>query len=227
MSNKSTFKTYLYNQFKNFYRDVLTTKLAPISFEATDAYYDNTTSGLVATDVQEAIDEVYDTYTTGCNLITNAITYQGETPASNSPSDLSQSILDMQIAMGSVKLHAFDIDTGYVNTGGSWVWGGDTVSYSDVYPIEDGHTYAMFLFSPPGTRFRIMYTPIDVTDPSTQHSTIAGTLVVARNNPTAGDTASFTVTFPDGSASGYCIITKDNAGTPNVRTALIEKILKP
>jgi len=58
-------------------------------------------------------------------------------------------------------------------------------------------------------------------------STIAETLVVARNNPTARDTASFTVTFQDGSASGCCIVTKDNTGTPNVRTALIEKILKP
>jgi hypothetical protein len=227
MSNKVTEKNYLYNQYKNFYHDVLTSKLALLPLSSSTVTYDNTTSGLTSTNVQDALDETINMYQTGCNLITNAITYQGETPLSNSPSDLSQAILDMQIAMGSEPLYAFDVDTGYVDNSGAWVWGGDTVSYSDIYPIENGLQYALFIFSPPGTRFRAMYTTVDITDPSTPHTKITGTRIIARNNPLAGDTISFTVAFPDDAPSGYCIVTKDNAGTPNVRTALIEKILKP
>ena len=229
MSNKATEKNYLYNQYKNFYHDVLTSKLALLPLSSSTVTYDNTTSGLTSTNAQDALDETINMYQTGCNLITDAITYQGETPASNSPSDLSQAILDMQIAMGSVELYAFDVDLdgGYVDTSGAWVWGGSTVSYSDIYPIENGKTYALFLFSPPGTRFRAMYTTIDILDPLTSHVKITGTRIIARNNPLAGDTISFTVAFPDDAPSGYCIVTKDNAGTPNIRTALIEKILKP
>lgn len=227
MSNKVTEKNYLYNQYKNFYHDVLTSKLALLPLSSSTVTYDNTTSGLTSTNAQDALDETINMYQTGCDLITDAITYQGETPASNSPSDLSQAILDMQIAMGSVKLYAFDTDLGYVDNAGAWVWGGDTVSYSDIYPIENGKTYALFIFSPPGTRFRAMYTTVDIMDPLTAHVKITGTRIIARNNPLAGDTQSFTVTLPEGHDTGYCIVTKDNAGTPNVRTALIEKILKP
>lgn len=225
MSNKATEKNYLYNQYKNFYHDVLTSKLALLPLSSSTVTYDNTTSGLTSTNTQDALDETISMYQTGCDLITNAITYQGETPSSNSPSDLSQAILDMQIAMGSVKLHAFDTDLGYVDNSGAWVWGGDTVSYSDVYPIENGLQYALLLFSPPGTRFRAMYTPTDMRTVTSGY--IDGTNVINLSDPTAGASKSFTVSLPEGYDTGYLVVAKDNVGAQNIRTALIERIPKP
>ena len=56
--------------------------------DADKVKFDNTESGLEATDVQGAIDEVSEAFQAGCDTIVSGITAFGVTPASNSPADI-------------------------------------------------------------------------------------------------------------------------------------------
>lgn len=60
---------------------------------AANTQYDNTESGLDATDVQSALDELASDFLDGCDQIMQAVTAKGQTPASNSPSDIANAIL--------------------------------------------------------------------------------------------------------------------------------------
>lgn len=59
---------------------------------AANTQYDNTESGLDATDVQSALDELASDFLDGCDQIMQAVTAKGQTPASNSPSDIANAI---------------------------------------------------------------------------------------------------------------------------------------
>jgi hypothetical protein len=224
MSNKSVFKDYLYDQFKKFYSDVLTHKFAPIEPPADTVTYDNTTSQISATNVQDAIDEFAQDFQDGCDTVAQAITAQGGTPADNTPQAISDAIRDLPVAMGSLKPIEFDYNIGYVS-GARWTYENPTNTFSDIYEIENGKNYMIMLFSPPGTRFRAMYTQEDIRTITSGY--IDGTNVVSLSDPLAGSSKNFTVTLPAGYDTGYLVVAKDNVGARNIRTALIERILKP
>ena len=59
---------------------------------ATNIIYDNTTSGLTASNVQSAIDEIAQDFQNGCDTISQAVIAKGQTPASNSPTDIAYAI---------------------------------------------------------------------------------------------------------------------------------------
>ena len=103
----------------------------------------------------------------------------------------------------------FDLDTGYVS-GGNWTLGGDTVNYSDVYAVEADKLYFIALGANVGTRFRAMFSETDI---ATASANVKGSQIVNISNPAA---YAYTVYTP--SASGYITITKDNAGTANIKT---------
>ena len=224
MSNKSVFKDYLYDQFKNFYSEVLTRKFAPIEPPADTVTYDNTTSQISATNVQDAIDEFAQDFQDGCDTIVQAITAQGGTPADNTPQALSTAIHDLPVALGSVKPIEFDYNIGYVMNG-RWHYENPTNTFSDIYPVETGKTYMLMLFSPPGTRFRAIYTQYDIRGVTSGY--VQGTTAVNVDNPTAGASKSFTVRLAEGVTTGYLVVAKDNVGARDIRTALIERISKP
>ena len=60
--------------------------------DAEDVGYDNSSSGLSATDVQDAIDEIAQDFRDGCDTISQAVIAKGQTPASNSPQDIADAI---------------------------------------------------------------------------------------------------------------------------------------
>lgn len=224
MTNRAIDKEYLYDQFKNFYSDILAHKFAPIEPPADTVVYDNTTSQIASTNVQDAIDEFAQDFQDGCDEIVQAVTAQGGTPVDNTPQNISAAIRDLPIAMGSLKPIEFDYNIGYVS-GAKWTYENPTNTFSDIYEIENGKTYMIMLFSPPGTRFRAMYTQIDIR--TITSGSVNGTNVVNLSDPTAGASKSFTVTLPEGYDTGYLVVGKDNVGAQNIRTALIERISKP
>lgn len=59
---------------------------------ADDVTYDNTDSGLTATDVQAAIDEMVENFGDGVDSIYNACIAAGSTPTSKSPADIATAI---------------------------------------------------------------------------------------------------------------------------------------
>lgn len=63
-----------------------------IPAEAANINYDNTTSGLTADDVQDAIDEMVSNFGDGVDRIYNACVAAGSTPASKSPADIATAI---------------------------------------------------------------------------------------------------------------------------------------
>lgn len=69
------------------------------SSSANDVSYDNTISGMTATNVQAALDEIAQDFQDGCDTISQAVIAKGQTPASNSPSDIAYAI--SQISGGS------------------------------------------------------------------------------------------------------------------------------
>lgn len=62
------------------------------SVSADDVTYDNTTSGMSATNVQDALDEIAQDFQNGCDIIEQAVIAKGQTPASNSPQDIADAI---------------------------------------------------------------------------------------------------------------------------------------
>lgn len=111
---------------------------------------------------------------------------------------------------GLLPTHYFDLDKGYVSNG-KWTIGGDTVSYSDVYQVEAGHSYFIALDDTVGTRFRVMFSE---SDTSVSSRDIMGTSVYNTSNPEAYSCTLF-LTAP---SDGYLTITKDNSGVSGLKT---------
>lgn len=85
------------------------------SSSADDVSYDNTTSGMTATNVQDAIDEIAQDFQDGCDIISQAVIAKGQTPASNSPTDIANAI--SQIDGGNALL--FDLGSNFGGTNGT------------------------------------------------------------------------------------------------------------
>ena len=102
-----------------------------------------------------------------------------------------------------------DLDTGYVY-GNTWMLGGSTVNYSDVYVVEAGKRYLIGLDATVGTRFRALVSEQNTIEAA---ETIPGTLINNVSNP--APFASFLFTS---SIDGYLTITKDNNGMANIKT---------
>lgn len=94
--NPNTYVTRTQNRtttsITNLTSRIETLENASGSGSASSVTYDNTTSGLSASNVQSAIDEIAQDFQDGCDIITQAVTAKGQTPASNSPSDIAYAI---------------------------------------------------------------------------------------------------------------------------------------
>lgn len=149
-----------------------------------------------------------DVPTEASTLASKTVTANGEYDPEDDGVD-GYSALTVDVHPGLVTPYAYDLDTGYVYSD-TWMLGGSTVNYSDVYRVTAGEWYIISLGSVIGTRFRAIFT----TDDTTQAvADIPGSRVVNRPNPSARD-----YVYYKPSSDGYITITKDNAGTAGLKT---------
>ena len=114
-----------------------------------------------------------------------------------------------------------DFNCGWVGTGnGVWTYENPTKSYSDIYTVLGGHKYFLSLGSTVGTRFRVMFSTVDVSNVSS--GTVNGIAVNTSNynNPSPNQNISYTP-----ANDGYIIVQKDNVGTTGIKTYLHDTIV--
>lgn len=146
--------------------------------------------------------------------IADAIRAKNGSQAVYLPSEMAAAIDAIQVNAAQDPIYE-DLSTGYIS-GGTWVIGGTTVSYSDVYEITNGRQYIISLGSQVGTRFRVMQS---TTSPVGASANISGTRVIETNNP-----AAYAYTLFTASMDGFLTVQKDNAGNDGLKTYLFDLI---
>lgn len=109
----------------------------------------------------------------------------------------------------------YDYNIGYI-AAGSWVYENPTQTYIDIYEAIEGHIYYVSLGGTVGTRFRAMFTTVDIRDVTS--GTIKGTQIVNTNNPNPYAYAHFTA-----AEDGYILIAKDNIGNSGLKSYVYDK----
>lgn len=107
----------------------------------------------------------------------------------------------------------YDLNLGYI-LNGSWIYENPTQTYIDVYSVKAGHTYLLSLGATVGSRFRAMFTTIDVSKAS---SDVRGTSIIETNNPAVNASVTYTA-----SSNGYIAVAKDNVGVSGLTTYLYD-----
>ena len=143
--------------------------------------------------------------------IANAIRQKNGSQDTYTPAQMGPAIAAISGGAEALEPHYFDLDTGYVYTD-CWRIGGDTVNYSDVYQVEADKTYLLTLGSVVGSRFRAVFT---TQDTSAASSNVTGTTLVYQSNP-----AAYAAVVFKAADDGYVTVTKDNAGTADLKTYL-------
>jgi hypothetical protein len=121
--------------------------------------------------------------------------------------------------LNTASLECKTLRCGWVGRGnGIWTYENPTDALADMYHVVAGHEYWLTLGANVGTRFRVMFTTVDVS--SLTSGTVTGTAVNTKNfdNP-----ASFLNLWYTPSADGYIIVQKDNVGNTDVKTYLYDK----
>lgn len=187
---------------------------------ADEIEYDNSTSGMSATNVQDAIDEFAQSFQDGCDVITQAVTAQGKTPVSNSLTDITNAIGDLVVLKTGVKTvnYGFDYHIGFVS-GSYWRWEAmkfypegttNEANSLDIYPVVSGVNYCIFMGPEYGSRFRgvvLSQTIINRT------ADLYGTSVV---NLADNKVYPFVQKRFTSDTNGYLVLQKDNAGKHNL-----------
>ena len=128
--------------------------------------------------------------------------------------------VDVNSFPGLISPIAYDDSSGYVY-GLEWRWGGDTVSYSDIYEVEANKSYILLLGGVTGTRFRSIFTTVNILEVPEEDRNpsnyITGIRVVYMADPEPYSSVVFNST-----EDGYILVTKDNAGTSGLYSYLIE-----
>ena len=111
-----------------------------------------------------------------------------------------------------------DFNRGWVGTGnGVWNYEKPNNTYTDIYSVLAGHQYFLTLGDNVGTRFRVMFSTIDVSIVTS--GKVTGTAVNTTNydNPAPYQNLYYTP-----AENGYLIIQKDNVGTSGIKTYLYD-----
>lgn len=182
------------------------------SSSADDVTYDNTTSGISATNVQDALDEIAQDFQDGCDIISQAVIAKGQTPASNSPTDIANAISQISGTSFETPLE-FDMLRGYVAYD-TWYYP-DSSTPCDIYEVKNGRVYMLMLGHIVSNRFRAMTTTVDVR--TSTESSVKGTEITYVNDPSQYAYVKFTSTI-----NGYLIVGKNNIRTMNIKTYLID-----
>ena len=111
----------------------------------------------------------------------------------------------------------YDYNIGYI-AAGVWIYENPTNTYIDIYEVLEGCNYHISLGNNVGTRFRAMFTTVDITKET--EGRIAGTQIVNLNNP-----ASYASTNFDCVEDGYILVAKDNVGKSGIKSYVINRTL--
>ena len=124
-------------------------------------------------------------------------------------------VLDIQGGGGSPYLEPLEYDwnIGYVDSG-TWKYENPTRTYIDIYRVEAGRRYFLFVGKTPGTRMRIMFT---VTDIRGMTVNVIGTNILNVNNPAAYRSVVFNCEH-----NGYVLFAKDNIGTSGLKSYVLD-----
>ena len=148
--------------------------------------------------------------------IAAAIRAKNGTQNTYTPAQMAAAISAIVSNAGLVTPHCFDLDTGFVN-GNTWYIGGATVSYSDEYAVTAGRSYLISLGGVIGSRFRALFTTVDLSEVTEQTT---GIRIINSTTPSAYQWITYT---PE--EDGYITITKDNIMVPGNRTTDLKKIV--
>ena len=112
--------------------------------------------------------------------------------------------------------YVFDFNGAWVGTGnGLLTYENPSQCYLDIYEVRAGVEYRLALGATVGTRFRVMFSTIDVSTRSS--GTVQGTAVTTSNGNNPSPYSEVTYTPP---SDGYLIVQKDNAGNAGIVTYL-------
>lgn len=110
-----------------------------------------------------------------------------------------------------------DLNCGWIGPGnGIWTYESPTLCYLDMYQVEGGHRYWLTLGEDVGTRFRAIFTTVDV---SNQSGTVQGVVV---NTTGLSNPAPYQNVYYTPETNGYIVIHKDNAGKTGIKTYLYD-----
>ena len=112
-------------------------------------------------------------------------------------------------AIPELELYEYDYRKGYIATG-KWTPEDPTNTFVDIYRVTAGNKYMILLGANVGTRFRAMFTTVDITTVST---VINGVNIINVNDPTPYSMTDYTA-----SSDGYLLIAKDNVGKSGIKT---------
>ena len=129
------------------------------------------------------------------------------------------SILGVTGAINTAALEPTTLRCGWIGTGnGVWTHESPTDSLADMYEVTAGHEYWLTLGASVGTRFRAIFTTVDVS--TVTSGTVQGT---ALNTKNISDPPPFQSLWYTPSEDGYIVVQKDNVGNTNVKTYLYDK----
>lgn len=109
----------------------------------------------------------------------------------------------------------FDYNIGYVDNG-TWTWQYPTNTHTDIYEVQGGHSYVAIASGDPGTRWRVMFTDVDIREMTS--GSVRGTKYENLNNPSAHKPA----ICNDIPSDGYLLVGKDNNYREGVMTYLLD-----
>ena len=104
----------------------------------------------------------------------------------------------------------YDYNIGYI-AAGTWNYENPTRTYTDIYEVQAGHKYIVSLGANVGSRFRAMFTTVDIRTKTS--GSVTGTQIINQNNPAAYANASYTA-----QEDGYILVAKDNVGKTGLYT---------
>ena len=111
--------------------------------------------------------------------------------------------------------YIFDLNYGWIGVkDGLWTPERPTKCYLDVYEVEAGTRYYLTLGETVGTRFRTIFTTVDVSQSDTKVQGIAV-------NPNQA-VEPFANCYYTPETDGYIVVQKDNAGTSGIKTYLYD-----
>ena len=170
-------------------------------------------SGLIKTKTDTYT--VTEGYHDGSGTVSIDSAEQAKIIASNIKSGVSILGVTGTIRAAAVEPYVEEFNKGWVGNG-VWTYQNPTDTFVDIYRVIAGHEYWLTLGANVGTRFRAMFTTVDVT--TITSGKITGTNVNNADNPAPFANFSYTP-----SSNGYLVIGKDNIGKTGIKTYLYDK----
>ncbi len=124
--------------------------------------------------------------------------------------DAGGNLITGSLVSAALETYVYEQNCGYIASG-RWIYENPTQTYIDIYVVEANHRYFITLGAEVGTRFRAMFTTVDVSKRTS--GSVTGSTVINTDNPAAYTNVVYTP-----SSNGYIAIGKDNIGKTGVKT---------